>query len=65
MTTNSSKGFRNVPPPQGNGPARPASPYSRFIPREELGQFAAWSPDTLNTELDSPAAPAAADAAAP
>ena len=57
MTTNSSsgKGFRNVPPPQGSGAARAGTPYSRFIPREELGKFAAWSPDTLNTELDPPA----------
>jgi flagellar assembly protein FliH len=59
VTTNSSKTFRNVPPPQGNGP-RASSQYSRFIPREELGQFAAWSPDTLNTELDAPVPPAAA-----
>mgnify|MGYP002143939468 CR=1 FL=1 len=48
------------------GPARTASPYSRFIPREELGAFAAWHPDTLNAELE-PAAAAAppAEAAAP
>jgi flagellar assembly protein FliH len=66
VTTNSSKGFRNVPPPPSTGPARANTPYSRFIPREELGQFAAWSPDTLNTELDPPGAPAgAAPAAAP
>jgi flagellar assembly protein FliH len=56
VTTSSSKGFRNVPPPQGQAPSRPNSPYSRFIPREELGSFAAWHPDTLNAELD-PAAP--------
>jgi flagellar assembly protein FliH len=57
VTTNSSKGgFRNVPPPQGAGAPRTATPYSRFIPREELGAFAAWSPHTLDTELD-PAAP--------
>ena len=65
MTTNSSKGLRNVPPPQGSAPARNATPYSRFIPREELGKFAAWSPDTLNAELDTPAAAAASPAAAP
>jgi len=35
----------NVPPPSGG---KPASPYSRFIPREELGDFAAWSPDSLS-----------------
>jgi flagellar assembly protein FliH len=66
VTTNSSKSFRNVPPPQGSGTGRSGTPYSRFIPREELGSFAAWSPDTLNTELDpaagstpAPATPAA------
>ena len=64
MTTNSSKAFRNVPPPQGQGSARAASPYSRFIPREELGAFAAWHPDTLNAELE-PAATAAPPAEAP
>ena len=64
MTTNSSKGFRNVPPPQGAGPARPASPYSRFIPREELGSFAAWSPGTLNNEADTAGAPAGGGPAA-
>ncbi len=51
-----------MPPPQGNGPARCNTPYSRFIPREELGPFAAWSPDTLNTELDPPAGSTAAPA---
>lgn len=65
MTT-SSKAFRNAAPPGSAGPARTASPYSRFIPREELGAFAAWHPDTLNAELE-PAAAAAppAEAAAP
>ena len=68
MTTNSSKGgFRNVPPPQGQAPSRPNSPYSRFIPREELGAFAAWNLHTLNAELDpaSPPGHAAAPAAPP
>ena len=70
MTTNSSKGgFRNVPPPQatGTGTPRANTPYSRFIPREELGAFAAWSPHTLNSELDpaAPSADGAASAAAP
>ena len=66
MTTTSSKAFRNAAPPGSAGPARTASPYSRFIPREELGAFAAWHPDTLNAELE-PAAAAAppAEAAAP
>jgi flagellar assembly protein FliH len=72
VTTNSSKpaGFRNVPPPQG---AKAGTAYSRFIPREELGSFAAWSPDSLNGgQVDgapgqpaaSAATPAPADAAA-
>ncbi len=33
---------RQVPPPAGK-PAQPSS-YSRFIPREELGDFASWTP---------------------
>jgi flagellar assembly protein FliH len=49
VTTSSSKpgAFPNVPPPPGT---KTASTYSRFIPREELGDFAAWSPDSLNGE---------------
>ena len=35
----------NVPPPVGG---KPASTYARFIPREELGDFAAWNPDSLS-----------------
>ena len=64
MTMSSSKPTpkptRNVPPPQGDAAgvniARGASAYSRFIPREELGAFAAWKLDTLNAELDTPEA---------
>ena len=76
MTTSSSRNPRPAPLAPGSGTAtgagtgtpRAATPYSRFIPREELGSFAAWSPHTLNTELDppvpaSPAAGAAAGAA--
>jgi len=66
VTTNSSKGgFRNVPPPQGTGTPRGNTPYSRFIPREELGAFAAWSPHTLNAELDPAMPPADGAASAP
>jgi flagellar assembly protein FliH len=44
MTSSSDrKGPRQVPPPEGGG-AKPASAYSRFIPREELGEFASWTP---------------------
>ena len=58
--TSSSKTSRPGPPaaPAGGTP-RMATPYSRFIPREELGSFAAWSPDTLNAELDAPLTPGA------
>ncbi|HPO18901.1 MAG TPA: FliH/SctL family protein [Rubrivivax sp.] len=59
--TSSSKAPRRGP--GGAGTARAATPYSRFIPREELGSFAAWSPDTLNPERD--AAPPAEAARAP
>jgi flagellar assembly protein FliH len=41
-----------------NSAAKPANPYSRFIPREELGDFAAWKPGAFG------AAGAAAAAAA-
>jgi len=45
-----------VPPPAG---ARPASPYARFIPREELGDFASWQPGTLGgATRGSPGSPA-------
>jgi flagellar assembly protein FliH len=74
VTTNSSKpnSFRNVPPPQGANAAKGPSAYSRFIPREELGSFAAWSPDSLNGGLDTgapangvqPPAPPVPDSAA-
>src|SRR4051794_4806632 len=42
--------FRNVPPPDG---AKPASPYARFIPREELGSFETWNPGTLGGQGQS------------
>lgn len=45
--------FRNVPPPPEG--ARPATPYSRFIPREELGEFEAWNPGALLDTGDTPA----------
>lgn len=62
--TSSSRTARRAPPgAAGAGTARAATPYSRFIPREELGSFAAWSPDTLNPERDAAALCEAADAA--
>lgn len=64
--TNSSKHAAPQPPPAGAAKAAPSA-YSRFIPREELGDFAAWSPDSLHGALDGepPAPPAAAAANAP
>lgn len=56
MTTSSSKNPRPAP-----GAARHGTAYSRFIPREELGSFAAWHPESLNAEPEpcSAAAPGA------
>jgi len=67
VTTSSSKPPRPGPA-VGAAPRAPSS-YSRFIPREELGAFAAWNPGTLQTEQEpghvasaatQPAGPAAA-----
>ena len=38
---------RQVPPPQRDPADRRASSYSRFIPREELQDFAVWNPGAL------------------
>jgi flagellar assembly protein FliH len=46
MTSSKPNAPRQVPPPQG-GAQRTASPYARFIPREELEGFAAWTPDVF------------------
>ncbi|MDE2147807.1 MAG: flagellar assembly protein FliH [Burkholderiales bacterium] len=55
-------GFRNVPPPAG---AKAASPYQRFIPREELGDFASWQPGTFGAAPTAGAAAAAGAAGTP
>lgn len=39
------------------GGGSPSNPYARFIPREELGAFAAWNPETF----EPPPAPNAAE----
>ncbi len=44
MTSSDPNRRRNVPPPAGSK----SSVYARFIPREELSSFAAWSPDALS-----------------
>ncbi|OYT88093.1 MAG: flagellar biosynthesis protein [Burkholderiales bacterium PBB6] len=46
MTSSKPYGPRQVPPPQGTTP-RAANAYARFIPREELQDFASWTPDAF------------------
>lgn len=62
--SNSSKptGFRNIPPPPGS---KAGTAYSRFIPREELGDFSSWKPGSFRGQPGAadhadqpPAAPA-------
>ncbi|MCE2910492.1 MAG: FliH/SctL family protein [Burkholderiaceae bacterium] len=48
-------GIRNVPPPPNS---KAGTPYTRFIPREELGDFASWTPGSFG-----PSPGSAADAA--
>jgi len=67
MTSSSNRpGPRQVPPPQGT--ARPAN-YARFIPREELGEFASWTPDgfagAANPQAQAARKPEPAEPAAP
>ncbi|HPP82314.1 MAG TPA: FliH/SctL family protein [Rubrivivax sp.] len=67
--------LRNVPPPparSGAGPggpasqgsqggsSKPAGPYARFIPREELGAVASWRPGTFGAGTSAPTSDAAA-----
>lgn len=59
--SSSKSGFRNVPPPQGG--SKPSSLYARFIPREELDSFAAWTPGSIDG-AEGDAADAAAERAA-
>jgi len=60
MSSSSKAGFKNVQAP----PGAKQTPYARFIPREELGNFAAWKPGSLSGQ-GAEAAAAAAAAAAP
>lgn len=59
--SSSKHGFRNVPPPAGG--SKPSSLYTRFIPREELDSFSAWTPGSLGG--DGAPAGAAAPSAEP
>ena len=45
MTTSSKNGAARPGPPPAT--AKATSPYARFIPREELGDFASWQPGTF------------------
>ena len=63
--TRSSSRQRNVPPPAGapGTTGAKAAMYARFIPREELSSFAAWSPGDLAGAGPTPGAAAAEPAA--
>jgi flagellar assembly protein FliH len=54
-------GFRNVPAPPGS---KAGTSYTRFIPREELGEFASWQPGSFGGAEGREPAGAAATAAA-
>ena len=62
---------RQVPPPERRDGEERRSSYARFIPREELSGFAAWSPDALmgakpaRPPISAPAPPAPAATQAP
>lgn len=65
MTSSSSTGkpFRNVPAPTG---AKAPGSYARFIPREELGSFAAWEPGAIDgAQVERRAQPRAEGTGAP
>ncbi len=49
MTTSKPSGFKNVPPPPGS---KAGTTYTRFIPREELGDFASWRPGAFGGQPD-------------
>lgn len=51
---------RQVPPPERREGDRRQTSYSRFIPREELGGFAAWNPDALSGAPQAARAPVSA-----
>jgi flagellar assembly protein FliH len=56
-------GPRQVPPPAG---AKSATPYARFIPREELRDFSSWNPGSIGGGFsDTSASQARAAEAAP
>lgn len=52
MTSSKHGGIRQVPPPAGSKD-KPQNAYARFIPREELADFAAWTPGAFGDLGDS------------
>ena len=54
--------FKNVPSPAGS---KANTGYTRFIPREELGDFASWQPGTFGGGAGPQAAESAAAPAEP
>lgn len=60
MSNSSKHLFRNIPPPEGSK----AASYQRFIPAEELGAFASWTPGAIGSDgqngsgTQAPVAPA-------
>lgn len=50
-SSSKSGGFKNIPPPPGS---KAGTPLSRFIPREELGDFASWKPGTFSERRHEP-----------
>jgi flagellar assembly protein FliH len=52
--------FKNIPSPAGS---KASTPYQRFIPREELGDFASWKPGSFGgTQATGTGAPPPAPA---
>lgn len=67
MTSSKPSGIRQVPPPPGSKD-KPANAYARFIPREELSEFAAWTPGAfgdMGAAVNGTPKPQAAKAARP
>ncbi len=50
--------LRAAPAGPAAGAGAGAAPYARFIPREELGSFAAWTPDSFGGAANAAPAPA-------
>jgi len=50
----SKPGIRNIPPPPNS---KAGSSYTRFIPREELGDFANWTPGAFGPGAGQPQKP--------